>query len=198
MSDAPKNPVRAGESGAELLRLFFAFWPDDRIRGELTAAAQAIAEPSTGSPVAPESYHLTVAFVGAVPLAGLARLRQLGASLREKRCAIEFDHYEYWPKPQVVVASARAIPAPLTAVWSALHERISDLGHRLDPKRLRPHVTLARKVTQAPVATALSPIEWDLNELCLVRSDTCQAPGTYTVVDRWPLLDENPKPSKTQ
>jgi len=57
---------------------------------------------------------------------------------------------------------------------------------------LRPHVTLARKVTQAPVPQAMSPIDWRVRSFSLARSDTSGARSVYTVVDTWPLLDELP------
>jgi 2'-5' RNA ligase len=58
-------------------------------------------------------------------------------------------------------------------------------------ERLRAHVTLARKVSQAPVLQAMSPIAWRATNFSLIRSDTGGAASAYTVVETWPLLDEN-------
>ena len=60
------------------------------------------------------------------------------------------------------------------------------------PLPLRAHVTLARKVAQAPVLQALSPIPWNVRSFSLVSSDTSAAHSVYTVVDTWPLLYETP------
>jgi 2'-5' RNA ligase len=64
---------------------------------------------------------------------------------------------------------------------------------RLQPS-LRAHVTLARKVPQAPVLQVMSPFDWNARSFSLVRSDTGAAHSIYTVVDTWPLLDERPNP----
>lgn len=52
---------------------------------------------------------------------------------------------------------------------------------------------LARKVAQAPVLQALSPISWNVRSFSLVSSDTSAAHSVYTVVDTWPLLYEKPQ-----
>jgi 2'-5' RNA ligase len=136
------------------------------------------------------NYHVTLAFVGAVPGARLDELRLLGRAVQATRCTLVFDAYEYWPKPEVVVAVARVIPAALELAWSALHRHLAEAHFELAPKRLRPHISLARKVTQAPVLPAMSAFCWTPETLCLVRSETVGAESVYTVVDTWQLLDE--------
>jgi 2'-5' RNA ligase len=71
-----------------------------------------------------------------------------------------------------------------------LHRDLAAAGMALAPKRLRPHVTLARKAAQAIVPQAMSPFAWKAREFCLVRSETGGVQSAYTVVDTWPLLDE--------
>jgi 2'-5' RNA ligase len=83
------------------------------------------------------------------------------------------------------VAAARAAPLGLLDLWAKLNDAIG-----LPRKRLRAHVTLARKVTQAPVPQAMSPIEWQATDFSLIRSDTGGIESAYTVLDTWSLLDE--------
>jgi 2'-5' RNA ligase len=59
---------------------------------------------------------------------------------------------------------------------------------------LRVHITLARKVAQAAVLQAMSPIQWKARSFSLVNSDTSGKRSVYTVVDTWPLLDEPRNP----
>jgi len=182
--------AREAVRGEASLRMFFALWPGSETRTRIAAAAQAIACGASARLVPAENYHLTIAFVGEVPEQQLPVLQQIGANLGAASCAIRFDAYEYWPKPEVVVAAAREIPAPLENCWRALHQNLANHGIALDPKRLRPHVTLARKVTQAPVPTPMSPFTWRASDFCLVRSSSDGTRAVYTVVDTWPLLDE--------
>ena len=78
-------------------------------------------------------------------------------------------------------------------VLDAAHESFGVYAPRYDRPPLRVHVTLARKVVQAPVLQAMSPLHWNARSFSLVRSDTGGARSVYTVVDTWQLLDECPK-----
>lgn len=167
-------------------RLFFAVWPTVGARGQLAEIAARF----SGADVVPEqNYHVTIAFVGEVPEARVTELRNIGAGLRMPRCQLKFETLEYWPKPEVVVAAVRDIPSALADGWHDLHAGLAASQFLLTPKRLRPHVTLARKVLQAPVLEPIVSLEWEADRLCLVRSRSGSTHSIYTVVDTWPLLD---------
>jgi 2'-5' RNA ligase len=179
------------------VRLFFALWPDAGTRARVADAAAAL-RLTDGRPVPPQNYHLTLAFIGEVTKAQVAVLQQIGRAQRASGCTIAIDTYEYWAEPQVVVAVAREPPQAFIDLWSQLRENLMShhaplkLYRRQPP--LRAHVTLARKVAQAPVLQAMSALCWSARSFSLVRSDTSGAHSAYTVVDTWPLLDEQPKP----
>jgi 2'-5' RNA ligase len=170
--------------------MFFALWPDAVTRARIAPAAAALTLGPGARAVPPENYHLTVAFVGEIPIADIEVLRQIGRQQRAERCVIHFDAYEYWPKPAVVVAAARSIPPQLQDFWRVLHRDLAAAGMAQAPKRLRPHVTLARKAAQAIVPEAMSSFAWEARDFCLVHSVTGGVQSAYTVVDTWPLLDE--------
>ena len=174
----------------DTLRMFFALWPGSETRERLTLAACALDCGAAARAVPADAYHLTLAFVGEVPSRRFADLQQIGRDQRASTVRLRIDAYEYWPKPEVAVVAARQIPAPLERLWASLHACLAQAGFELQPKRLRPHVTLARKVAQAPVPATMSPFEWTANEFHLVRSTTGAEHSVYTVVDTWPLLDE--------
>lgn len=173
-------------------RLFFAIWPSAAERAAMTAAGARLAVAERSQCVAPEEYHATIAFVGEVAASRLEVVRRIGASAAGSRCSLHFDAYEYWPKPQVVVAAARTIPPSLERLWRELHVRLAALGLALEPKRLRPHVTLVRKVHDTPSLPAMPVCTWEARALCLVRSARGRAVPAYTVVEHWRLLDEMP------
>jgi RNA 2',3'-cyclic 3'-phosphodiesterase len=177
--------------------MFFALWPDDDTRARIANAAAALRLGADARFVPRENYHLTLAFVGAVAKSQLAVLQQIGRDQRGAACTIQFDAYDYWPEPRVLVALARAPPTALIELWTRLHQDLT--LHQVVQNRvhlhasLRAHITLARKVVQAPVLQAMSPICWNARAFGLVRSDPRGAHSAYTVVDTWPLLDEAPK-----
>ena len=179
------------------MRVFYALWPDADVRACIAEAAGALSLGSVARRVPVENYHLTLAFVGDVSPARLAVLQQIGRDLRMAGCMIRFDAYEYWAESQALVALAREAPAELTELSRQLHA--FDGAHGLDRIRrpLRPHVTLARKVAQAPVLQAMSPFHWSARSFSLVSSDTSGTHSVYTVVDTWPLLYESPTAQKS-
>jgi RNA 2',3'-cyclic 3'-phosphodiesterase len=171
------------------LRLFFALWPDVDATTLLESVAAQLHIKSPGRLVHSRNYHVTLAFIGEVVESRLAVLRQIGGSLRVPRCSIAFDSLEFWPESQVVVAAAQENPPGLLKLWTQLHDALG-----LPRTRLRAHVTLARKVAQAPVLQAMSSVTSRATSFSLVRSETGGAESAYTVVDTWPLLDEMQNP----
>ena len=192
-------------------RLFFAALPDERTRARLAAlvaellreaerASDALsAEPlrdagrTSAAPAAvpSENYHLTLAFVGAVPDAQVALLRAMGAALRGAPCEVELEALEHWPPAGVLVLAARSCPPELALIHSRLTQALARAGFVRDPERFRPHVTLARKVTQAPVPARVPPLAWRVRDVALLASDTSGKTSRYTVLGTWPLLDES-------
>jgi 2'-5' RNA ligase len=177
--------------------MFFALWPDDDTRARIANAAAALQLSGDARFAPPENYHLTLAFVGAVDRFELAVLQQIGRVQQGAACTIRFDAYDYWPDPRVVLALAREPPPALTLLWTRLRQDLTRQQSILPGLRLnsvlRAHITLARKVVQAPVLQAMSPISWNARSFSLVRSDPSSTHSVYTVIDTWPLLDESPK-----
>jgi 2'-5' RNA ligase len=135
--------------------------------------------------VDPKNYHVTLAFVGEVPAAKLVVLQQIGQTLHAYRFTFSCVAIEFWRESQVIVAAAGAAPPGLLDLWRKLNDAIG-----LPRERLRAHVTLARKVTQAPVPQAMSPVVWRATNFSLIRSDAGGVESAYTVLDTWSLLDE--------
>jgi 2'-5' RNA ligase len=182
--------MNAPGAEGDAVRLFFALRPEEAVRSSLAAAALAVPLAAGARGVPRENYHLTVAFVGEVPADSLERVRLIGQESRPSAFAINFDAYEYWPKPEVVVAAARTIAPALQVLWADLHRALAVDGFELRVKKLRPHVTLAQRVAEAPQLPPLRPFTWRARELCLFRSDTGATRPVYTVVDTWSLLDK--------
>lgn len=170
------------------MRLFFAVFPDHETRRRLASAAQALILDEESRRVPNENYHMTLAFVGEVSVS-LAALKDVGAAQRVPGFTTRFDGYEYWPAPAIIVARASSWSAPLETLHRGIRVDLARCGVTLDDRPFRPHVTVARKVPQAPVLQAMSEIAWTAREFHLARSDRSRDGAIYTVVDSWPLLD---------
>jgi 2'-5' RNA ligase len=167
------------------VRLFFALWPDEEVSHQLSAVAARLHIEDRARLVLAQNFHLTLAFVGEVSDQKLAVLQQIGRSIRASPFTAVCDLVEYWAQPRAVVAAVRDAPAALLDLSARLHEAIE-----LPQMPLRAHVTLARKVAQAPVLPAMPAISWRATHFSLIRSQTGGAASAYTVVDTWPLLYE--------
>ncbi len=180
---------------SQRLRFFFALWPDSPLTERIADAAAGAGLTGDVRIVPRENYHATLAFVGEVAPLEMGVLQRIGAARRARACIIEFNRSEYWRESRVVVAAASDIPPALMELWSGLLRDLLVAG-LIEPPRtpLRPHVTLARKVVQAPVPKAMSPISWKAQSFSLVRSEKSGARSVYTVVDTWPLLYETAAP----
>jgi len=172
------------------MRLFFALWPDAGTKNQLAGAAAKLRLANPSRLVPADNYHVTLAFVGEVASSRLPGLLKIGCAQRAPRCQISIDTTEFWANAQVVVAAAQMMPPGFLKWWEQLHEDLALQSHL----ELRAHVTLARKVAQAPVLQAMSPIVWSTSSFGLFRSETSGAQSAYTVVDTWPLLDETQNP----
>lgn len=170
-------------------RVFFGALLDEPARRDV-AQLVAVMHPS-GQPVPAENYHLTLAFVGSVPEARLEALQDIGAALRGAPCRLSFDALDYFRRARVLALTARECPAALACMRVWLVAMLERAGFALDAdERFTPHVTLARKVAQAPVVPRMPPLEFTMREVSLIRSDTSGPVSRYTVVGSWPLLDE--------
>ena len=177
------------------MRLFFALLPPSDVRNRIAKAALGLPLQAGSVVVARENYHVTLAFIGEVREAQLAAVRECGASQRACGFTVRFEAYEHWPEAAVLVAAAREIPLSLARLWERLH---ADLGGRQlarNPPPLRPHVTIARKVPQAPVLQAMSAFTLKARTFSLMQSTANVGPShevqpIHTVLHTWPLLDE--------
>jgi 2'-5' RNA ligase len=164
------------------------------MRARIADAAAVLRLDVDAHRVSTENFHLTLAFVSEVSDSKLAVVRQIGCDVQAAACEITLDAIEYWPESHVVVFAATETPAALLELYSRLHRELAlrpaDLPRYRPPATLRAHVTLARKVSQAPVPQAMSPFAWSARSFSLVRSDISVACSIYTVVDTWQLLDK--------
>ena len=171
------------------MRLFFAAFPDGDSRRSVSAAVRALKLQAAPRYLPPEKYHMTLVFLGEVPDSKVQAVREVGDAQRIACFALRFDRWEYWEGARAVVASASDLPEPLVALRASLAAELTQRGVTFDDKPLRPHITVARKLTQAPVLPELSEFSCTLRAFSLVSSVTASTGSVYTVVDTWPLLD---------
>jgi 2'-5' RNA ligase len=162
-------------------RLFFALWPDEQLRTALSHATQEAIHASGGRPVPVSNWHSTLVFVGSVGEERMSSIVGAAASLRFEPFQLVFNRIEHWAKPAVLCAVATDPPEAAQSLVSQLRSALVEQGFTLDPQPWRPHVTIARKVAHAHPESAIQPIQWKVQGLALVESETRPEGALYMV-----------------
>ncbi|HZY18162.1 MAG TPA: RNA 2',3'-cyclic phosphodiesterase [Ramlibacter sp.] len=169
-------------------RLFTAFWPPEPVRLRLVESAARWAWPAGARRTAPERLHVTLHFLGHVPSARVDDFRS-GLDVPFEPFVLDLDagRPQVWPGG-IAVLELEA-PAALQRLHARLAQALQRLGHPLEARRFRPHVTFARKAGGAqPPAQPGGAGVWAVAGGCveggyaLVRS----IPGAgYVTLHRW-------------
>lgn len=139
------------------------------------------------------NFHLTLAFLGSVPLTRLAEVEQAAARfadasmLSDLPIEIVLDAIEHWRKPQVLVATASNTPAAAVALAEGLQRSLVDAGFTPDLKPFRVHATIARKVRRLGGELPLQPVHWSFDSFHLVESQTHRDGSAYRTLKKWVL-----------
>lgn len=171
------------------LRLFFALWPDSRTRAAIAALAGQVAAQTGGRATAPDNVHLTLAFLGAQPRDSVAALAAAAtaAALDASSFVLTLDHVDCWRKNVVAWLGAREVPPALASLHRALTAALAEFGIADEGRSFAVHVTLARKITRSLRYRLSSSIDWPVDRLALVASETGNQGPVYRVLAAMPF-----------
>jgi RNA 2',3'-cyclic 3'-phosphodiesterase len=193
-------------------RLFFALWPDAGMQAALADAvaaivreagevndgdggggARAVGAVAGARPVPANNFHLTLAFLGAVPRSRLEALSEIAAQVardfasRNLPIAVTLDTVEQWRKSGILCATASRTPPAAVELAEALKRALIAENFAPDLKAFRPHVTLARRFSAPIRKTPTGPLIWSFRDFALVESTPGPQGSAYRVVASWPL-----------
>ena len=177
MSSTPSEPRQ---------RLFFALWPDDRVRQAIDATSLVLLGKRLRR-VPAANLHLTLAFAGFVDQSMRECLEKAASGIEAEPFSLTIDHPGHWPRPRVFWIGPSDLPPPLWSLVGQLRTAFEACG--LEPER-RPweaHVTLARKLARPPEPKNFTPLVWSIGEFCLVESVPSDNGVLYRVLRRWAL-----------
>ncbi|MEX0959040.1 MAG: RNA 2',3'-cyclic phosphodiesterase [Burkholderiales bacterium] len=169
-------------------RLFFALWPDERVRRELAAWAHALHRETGGRVTRADSIHLTLLFLGEVEAEDFDRVRELGTGVSASAFDLSIDTAGCWKHNRIAWAAPAAIPQPLAMLAEQLSAGGGAAGFEPELRPYKPHVTLLRKAQCRPLQwTPSAPIEWRVERFVLVRSILHREGAIYEEMAHWPL-----------
>jgi len=181
--------------GEETVRLFFALWPDAKVRRVLDQAGVKLHAACGGRRMQASNVHLTLVFLGNVALARLDELRAVAGRVSSASFSMTLDCLGWWRHNRVAWAAPHETPEALQGLVSQLQESLRNMGFTFDDRPVfAPHITLLRNARCNEVEMPpLAPLEWEADEFVLVKSATTDAGAAYEVIGRWGLSDASEK-----
>lgn len=141
-----------------------------------------------GRTVLEKNIHLTLAFLGSVPVERIDELRDIAQFIRVPRFQLELTKTGCWKRSVVAWIAPHQTPAPLESLTQELHRRLLDAGLPGDDKPFLAHVTLIRKAKYKPDnEQPAMPIVWAVEQFSLMRSETRRTGPVYTPIASWNL-----------
>lgn len=170
--------------GGKSQRLFFALDPDPGVRERFISLQTSLNVPARRVP--PANLHMTLAFLGDVPVSALQNLCGLAANIKFSACEIQIDCAGAFPKSRVGWLGCTRPPASLTDFQARLADALIDGGFKPDNRSWKPHVTLYRDLRKPFETIPIDPVRWKPKSFCLMHSGQCRKGVIYTIVGRWP------------
>ena len=115
-------------------RVFFALWPDARVRAGLAQAARRMYRVSHGRRTHDDSIHLTLAFVGAVDVENLACLLAPPADVFTPAFLLTLDDWGCWARNGIGWAAPSHIPEALRDLTQNLEGWLRGAGFDLEQR----------------------------------------------------------------
>ena len=166
------------------MRLFFALWPPAETARALGEWANEVRSVIGGRATAPETIHLTLAFLGeAEPPRAVAAARRVHG----KCFSLAVDTARYWRHNRIVWAGPGALPGPLKQLAGDLRRELLREDFVLEEREFAAHVTLVRKAGPPEFLPPLPRLDWPVQEFVLVRSVNSGGASRYETFQRWPL-----------
>ncbi len=180
----------------EIDRLFFALWPDEAVRAQLSAAATHLRQKlrPVGRWVGAHRYHLILHFLGdydVLPVALAQRAMEAAATVRTSRFDLALEEAASFRNRTIPWWLGPSQPsAPLRQLWRDLRDALVAHSVPYDTKlRLAPHVTVLRDATQFLAVTPVPPVKWPIDSFALIHSHL-GVDSQYRVLGTWPLSTE--------
>lgn len=171
-------------------RVFIALWPSPQDAQRMMPWVQAAQACCGGRPMAQDTLHLTLAFLGGVPAETLARLCRRLPDWPAPVGELELARFGRFEGPRIVWAGPRDDGPPwLHRLYGTVWQHLTPLGFRPDHEVFRPHVSLLRRAGPQGVDTLhMPPLHWRPASCRLVASRPSEHASRYRTLAEMPLV----------
>ena len=162
-------------------RLFFALWPDAAARAGMASVMDQFPA-DCGRFVMRQNLHITLVFLGFVTEKQEQCVLTGARNITLSPVILTLSRLGWWQRPQVVWLAPEKIPDALAGLADMLRSLAGQCGIKTDERPFYPHATLVRKVRKQFVLPEIAPVNWEVRDYCLVRSDTRAEGATYQLI----------------
>lgn len=168
-------------------RLFFALWPDDAVRAELARYRLGLARACEGRAVRADTLHITLLFIGDVPVSRVAALAACASRVIACPFDLVVDTAGCFKIAKVGWLGCSQPPAALTDLQLAVRSQVAQAGFGLDPRKFKPHVTGVRDIGFPVKRQKLPGINWPVRSFSLIESVLTGSGPDYKILRTWEL-----------
>lgn len=169
------------------MRLFFALWPALSEARNLAALAQGAARRWGGRATRAETLHLTLAFLGEVASDRLPLAKEAADGVAASAFDLCLDQLGYWKHNRLLWAGCSRTEKALQELVSSLSGRLRERDFPLESRSFVPHVTLVRKMPQAPDSLDFAGSRWPCREFMLIQSVSSPRGVDYKKLASWKI-----------
>ena len=170
------------------VRLFFALWPDAKVRLQIAENLKRFTIDSEKSrTIANSNLHMTLHFIGNVSIAEMKCLDTQARLVTGEPFECMLDCSGFFKKPGVLWFGCQTIPKALHDLHSDLGKQIARCDYTPETRPYAPHVTMVRKIIEVPRPIQLESVLWQVNRFVLVESIPVSSGVRYEVVESYPL-----------
>jgi len=168
-------------------RVFFALWPDPATRNRIAQHGLELAVRADGRATAATALHMTLVFVGAVPIDSLASISEAADSVRVPNFVLSLDRLGTWRGNGIGWLAPSHVPDAALQLSENLRIALRERGIAFDAKNFKAHVTIVRKLARPAAMELVAAIEWNVQEFVLMRSRLAAEGARYERVGQWTL-----------
>ncbi len=170
------------------LRLFFAVEIPEEIKIDIETFNRSI-DRQKWRPVRKEQLHITLAFLGEVPEDQLPRVIEAGKKIAAKTASFSVELADTGIFPESDEPRVLLINVASDTLAKMMNELKSELGPLADQKKVKPHLTVARrKGERARKEIRKVRGTWQAKEFLLFKSTLSENGPDYQVIEKFQLL----------
>jgi len=168
-------------------RLFIALWPDIQCRDQISKIQKQamITSGLMAGAVVYENLHMTLQFLGEVPVSAIDKMGSLLACETVLPFHITLDCWGHFSKSGILWLGSSEQVGALQDLHSNVVKATGNSLKSAKDKIYKPHVTLFRKVDHLPRVESFTPVEWLIDRFVLVESTTHPDGVKYRVLQEY-------------